>query len=228
MAGYSGTPLAKKLGIKDDFRAALLHVPDEVKAELREALGKCRIQPIAGRRPRFHFPLCRIARGARTRTVACRKGTGPCGHAVDLVAEDKFRRPDRSHGKCDSPERAGCWPGGRESLRGHRRLVGIEVRDPGQESTEEISVETAALGCPGERSSPAVSVVILSCLSFYSISVAGLCPAGQPRAAVPTFRYPEEEFSQYSPRNLGPGSGFTCSRRGFRAARRRGSRGERK
>jgi hypothetical protein len=44
MPGYSGTPLAKKLGIKDDFRAALLHVPDDVKSELRDALGKCRIQ----------------------------------------------------------------------------------------------------------------------------------------------------------------------------------------
>jgi hypothetical protein len=48
MAGYSGTPLAKKLGIKDDFRAALLHVPDEVQTELREAFGKCRIQRISG------------------------------------------------------------------------------------------------------------------------------------------------------------------------------------
>jgi Protein of unknown function (DUF3052) len=44
MPGYSGTPLAKKLGIKDDFRAALLHVPDDVKTELRDALGKCRVQ----------------------------------------------------------------------------------------------------------------------------------------------------------------------------------------
>jgi hypothetical protein len=43
MPGYSGTPLARKLGIKDDFRAALLHVPAEVTSELREALGKCRI-----------------------------------------------------------------------------------------------------------------------------------------------------------------------------------------
>ncbi len=43
MPGYSGTPLAKKLGIKDNFRAALLHVPDDVKTELRDTLGKCRI-----------------------------------------------------------------------------------------------------------------------------------------------------------------------------------------
>ena len=50
MPGYSGTPLARKLGIKDDFRAALLHVPDDVKTELRDALGKCRIQLISGHR----------------------------------------------------------------------------------------------------------------------------------------------------------------------------------
>lgn len=45
MAGYSGTPLARKLGIKDDFRVALLHVPDDVRSELRDALAKCRILP---------------------------------------------------------------------------------------------------------------------------------------------------------------------------------------
>ncbi len=43
MPGYSGTPLAKKLGIKDDFRIALLHVPDDVKTELRGEFAKCRI-----------------------------------------------------------------------------------------------------------------------------------------------------------------------------------------
>jgi Protein of unknown function (DUF3052) len=43
MSGYSGTPLAKKLGIKDDFRVALLHVPADVKAELNDALAKCHI-----------------------------------------------------------------------------------------------------------------------------------------------------------------------------------------
>jgi hypothetical protein len=41
MPGYSGTPLPKKLGIKDKFRVALLHVPRDVKTELHDALGKC-------------------------------------------------------------------------------------------------------------------------------------------------------------------------------------------
>src|SRR5580700_2138722 len=34
MAGYSGTPLAKKLGIKEQFRVALLDLPVDVKGEL--------------------------------------------------------------------------------------------------------------------------------------------------------------------------------------------------
>lgn len=48
MPGYSGTPLAKKLGIRDGFRAALLHLPDEVKSELRDALATCQIHRLGG------------------------------------------------------------------------------------------------------------------------------------------------------------------------------------
>jgi hypothetical protein len=43
MAGYSGTPLAKKLGIKEEFRVALLDMPGDVKAELKSALASCHI-----------------------------------------------------------------------------------------------------------------------------------------------------------------------------------------
>jgi hypothetical protein len=39
-AGYSGTPLAKKLGLKPGMRAWFLDMPDSVRAEIdREALG---------------------------------------------------------------------------------------------------------------------------------------------------------------------------------------------
>jgi hypothetical protein len=55
MAGYSGTPLAKKLGIKDDFRAALLHVPDEVRIELRGPLAKCQILNLKSKELDFIF-----------------------------------------------------------------------------------------------------------------------------------------------------------------------------
>jgi hypothetical protein len=41
MAGYSGTSLAKKLGIKDDFKIRFIDLPAEVKKELNEALATC-------------------------------------------------------------------------------------------------------------------------------------------------------------------------------------------
>ena len=55
MPGYSGTPLAKKLGIKDNFRTVLLHVPEDVKSELRSELAKCRILKIGDKNLDFIF-----------------------------------------------------------------------------------------------------------------------------------------------------------------------------
>ena len=43
MAGYSGTPLPRKLGIKEHFRVALLDLPADVKAELKSALAGCHV-----------------------------------------------------------------------------------------------------------------------------------------------------------------------------------------
>jgi hypothetical protein len=43
MAGYSGTPLPKKLGIKEQFRVAFLGLPANVKADLKTALAGCQI-----------------------------------------------------------------------------------------------------------------------------------------------------------------------------------------
>lgn len=41
MPGYSGTPLPKKLGIKDGFQVSLIDAPAEVVAELKPSLEKC-------------------------------------------------------------------------------------------------------------------------------------------------------------------------------------------
>jgi hypothetical protein len=43
MPGYSGTPLPKKLGIKDGFRASLVDVPADVRKELKPALAQCEV-----------------------------------------------------------------------------------------------------------------------------------------------------------------------------------------
>ncbi len=82
MPGYSGTPLAKKLGIKDDFRAALLHVPDDVKTELRVALGKCRIQPFSGHSSRdldFIFLFAKSRAGLELELWPAAKALAPAG-----------------------------------------------------------------------------------------------------------------------------------------------------
>lgn len=41
MPGYSGTPLPKKLGIKDGFRVGFVGAPTEVLTELKPALSSC-------------------------------------------------------------------------------------------------------------------------------------------------------------------------------------------
>ncbi|HVN17686.1 MAG TPA: hypothetical protein VMU05_02910 [Dongiaceae bacterium] len=43
MPGYSGTPLPKKLGIKDGFHVRMIDAPAEVSAELKPALQKCEV-----------------------------------------------------------------------------------------------------------------------------------------------------------------------------------------
>lgn len=41
MPGYSGTPLDKKLGIKENFRVAVVRIPPAVRNELGDALTRC-------------------------------------------------------------------------------------------------------------------------------------------------------------------------------------------
>ena len=43
MAGYSGTPLPQKLGIKENSHVMLVEMPAEVRVELRQSLAKCKV-----------------------------------------------------------------------------------------------------------------------------------------------------------------------------------------
>ena len=51
MAGYSGTPLPKKLGIKDDHRVALLNAPDDFDGTLGRLPPGVSIEKEAGGGP---------------------------------------------------------------------------------------------------------------------------------------------------------------------------------
>ena len=82
MPGYSGTPLAKKLGIKDDFHAALLHVPDKVQSELRDALAKCRIQNFSRQTSRdldFIFLFVKSRAGLELELLPAARALAPAG-----------------------------------------------------------------------------------------------------------------------------------------------------
>jgi len=47
MPGYSGTPLPKKLGIKDGHQLCLIAAPSEVRSELKAAIASCKVVPDA-------------------------------------------------------------------------------------------------------------------------------------------------------------------------------------
>ncbi len=79
MAGYSGTPLAKKLGIKDGFRVALLHVPDEVKTEIRNALVKCQRETVASKDLDFILLFAKSLTVLRVELFSAAKALAPAG-----------------------------------------------------------------------------------------------------------------------------------------------------
>jgi hypothetical protein len=84
MPGYSGTPLAKKLGIKDNFHVLLLHMPDDVKTELRDALGKCQIRHFSRQTSKnldldFIFLFAKSRAGLELDLLPAAKGLAPAG-----------------------------------------------------------------------------------------------------------------------------------------------------
>ena len=79
MPGYSGTPLPKKLGIKDGFRVALLHTPADVKAELSDAFKKCSLlKPAAGGLD-FVFLFVKSRAGLELDLVPAARALAPAG-----------------------------------------------------------------------------------------------------------------------------------------------------
>jgi hypothetical protein len=65
--------------LKDDFRAALLHVPDDVKTELRDAFEKCRIQRITNHNLDFIFLFAKSRAGLELELLPAAKALAPAG-----------------------------------------------------------------------------------------------------------------------------------------------------
>ncbi|HLB93067.1 MAG TPA: hypothetical protein VJK27_12050 [Terriglobales bacterium] len=79
MPGYSGTPLGKKLGIKDGFRASLLHVPDDVGSELRGEFAKCQIHTLKTPGLDFIFLFAKSRAGMELELAESAKALAPAG-----------------------------------------------------------------------------------------------------------------------------------------------------
>jgi len=66
MPGYAGTPLAKKLGLKNGFRVVLVGMPPDVRAELAEALASCTV--VKGGRGSLDFAMVFAKKQAELRS----------------------------------------------------------------------------------------------------------------------------------------------------------------
>ncbi len=90
MPGYSGTPLPKKLGIKDGFRVHLVEAPSEVLAELKPSLGKCKIA-VDGKAPLdFAMVFTKSARSLKKEFTRVGKDSGTCRYALGQLAEEEL------------------------------------------------------------------------------------------------------------------------------------------
>jgi hypothetical protein len=79
MAGYSGTPLAKKLGIKEQFRVALFGAPADVKRELKKALASCQMTRNGQGRLDFVMIFVKTQAGLKTQFVHFSEQLSPAG-----------------------------------------------------------------------------------------------------------------------------------------------------
>lgn len=79
MAGYSGTPLPRKLGIKKRFHVLLLDCPADVRRELKDALATCKVVK-DGREPLdFAMLFVKNAGGLKREFPVIAKRLAPAG-----------------------------------------------------------------------------------------------------------------------------------------------------
>jgi Protein of unknown function (DUF3052) len=79
MAGYSGTPLSKKLGIKHKFRVTFVGLPPDVKAELREVLAGCTVVRSGDRALDFAMVFAKVQAELQGEFVRLAKLLAPAG-----------------------------------------------------------------------------------------------------------------------------------------------------
>jgi hypothetical protein len=123
-AGYSGTPLAKKLGIKEGHTVALVGAPDGFEAELEGLPDGVRLRHRAGGRPDIVILFTTTTADLARRFLSLAKSVFPAGSlwvawpkrasgvATDLD-ENRLREIGLPHGLVDNKVCAvdGTWSG---------------------------------------------------------------------------------------------------------------------
>lgn len=79
MPGYSGTPLPKKLGLKEKLQVTFVGLPEEVRSELREALARCEIVRDGGGQVDFAMVFTRKQVDLKAEFGRLRKLLSPAG-----------------------------------------------------------------------------------------------------------------------------------------------------
>jgi hypothetical protein len=133
MAGYSGTPLVQKLGIRPNERIIALNAPPDY-ARLLEGFAGRRRYHRAGKRGGGFYPFVYeepCGAGAEINQFAIEISRHR--HPLGFVAEEVFRRGDGCDGRRDSHRSASARIRGRQSLCGRRDVVGFEIDDPADE-----------------------------------------------------------------------------------------------
>ena len=78
-AGYSGTPLPRKLGLKENFLIALANMPPDVKADLKDALAPCRVAKDSQNNLDFVMIFTRTQADLQSQLRRCAKRLAPAG-----------------------------------------------------------------------------------------------------------------------------------------------------
>lgn len=116
MAGYSGTPLAKKLGFKDGYRIRIKNAPADYLDLVSPRPENVQISKnIRKNIDIFHF-LPDLPLNLR-RTPETDAGNSAKWHDLDFVAKEIIRSFIKRYRGYDSDCRTSPWVGGCQSLR---------------------------------------------------------------------------------------------------------------
>ena len=130
MAGYSGTPLWKKLGYKDGITAYFEGVSEKDRAELQlPAEHSVKWTKRVNRRGRFHT-FVRVVEiyvegEARVIPVCDRSGWNDMG----VLAKEELGCCHRRYRRCGAPDCFATWTSRYKGLRRGRGLVWIKAND---------------------------------------------------------------------------------------------------